>query len=172
MPFITTGALPPALPPFRTSTGIYIPVIAKAESVDGILRQLAVIFVTANVERLRPLFDWSLPASMPGTFKALLQMVRMIFRARWEILEPRYQEAKYRAPSAERCAEIARSVIADYDQMQREAEKEGMSGLDSFYATFHRELKPELEACGEEWVQLQNRCARHRPTNPTSSAVN
>ena len=158
MPFITTGALPPALPPFRTQTGIYIPIIAKAESVDGILRQLILIFVTADAARLRPLFDWSFPPAMPGTFIALLQIVRMMLRARWEILEPRYQEEpKYRAPSAERCAEIAQSVIGDYDQMQREAEEAGMSGLDSFYATFHRDLRADVEACGEEWVQLINR---------------
>jgi len=153
MKSITTGSLPPALSPFRTSKGIYIPVIAKAESVDGIVRQLAVIFVAANVERLRPLFNWILPVSMPERLKTLLQVVRMIFRARWEILEPRFKEAKYRAPSTERCSEIARLVIADYDEMQRDAENEGMTGLDSFYATFHHELKPEIEACGEEWMQ-------------------
>jgi hypothetical protein len=166
MPSITTGALPPALPPFRTATGIYIPVIAKAESVDGVLRQLILIFVTVNADRLRPLLDWSLPLSMPGTFKFLLQLVRMMFRARWEILEPRYQEAKYRAPSAERCAEIARSVIADYDQMRRDAEYEGTSGLDKFYATFHRDLRTEVEACGEEWMQLTNRLRATPADNP------
>src|SRR5208282_2328881 len=93
------------------------------ESVDGIVRQLAVIFVAANVERLRPLFNWILPVSMPERVKTLLQVVRMIFRARWEILEPRFKEAKYRAPSTERCSEIARLVIADYDEMQRDAER-------------------------------------------------
>ena len=153
MKSITKGSLPPALPPFRTSKRIYIPVIAKAESVDGIIRHLAVIFVEANVERLGPLVNWILPASMPERLKTLLQVVRMIFRARWEILEPRFKEAKYRAPSTERCSEIARLVIADYDEMQRDAENEGMTGLDSFYATFHHELKPEIEACGEEWMQ-------------------
>jgi hypothetical protein len=78
----------------------------------------------------------------------------MIFTARWEILEPRFKEAKYRAPSTERCSEIARSIIADYEEMQRNAEKEGMGGLDSFNATFHRELRAEVEACGDEWTQL------------------
>lgn len=166
MPSITTGALPPALPPFGTSTGIYIPVIAKAESVDGVLRQLILIFVAANAEQLRPLLDWSLPQGMPETFKYLLQMVRLMFRARWEILEPRYQEAKYRTPSAERCAEIARSIIADYDEMQSDAESEGRSGLDKFYATFHRDLRADVEACGEEWTQLVNRLRATPPDNP------
>jgi hypothetical protein len=154
MESITTGSLPPALPPFRASTGIYIPVITRAESVDGIVRQLAVIFVAANIERLQPLFSWIFPVNMPAKLNTLLQVVRMIFRARWEILEPRFKEAKFRAPSAERCSEIARSVIVDYDEMQRNAEKEGMGGLDSFYTIFDRELRAELEASGDEWTQL------------------
>lgn len=153
MKSITTGSLPPALSPFRTPTGIYIPVITKAESVDGIVRQLSVIFVAANVERLRPLFDWSFPVNMPAQLNILLQVVRMIFKARWEILEPRFKEAKYGAPSTERCSEIARSVIADYDEMQHKAENEGMGGLDRFYANFHRDLRPEVDACTEEWLQ-------------------
>jgi hypothetical protein len=154
MKSITTGSLPPALSPFRASTGIYIPVIAKAESVDGIVRRLSVIFVAANVERLRPLFDWIFPVNMPAQLNILLQVARMIFKARWEILEPRFKEAKYGAPSTERCSEIARSVIADYDEMQHKAEDEGMGGLDRFYANFHRDLRPEVDACTEEWLQL------------------
>jgi len=90
----------------------------------------------------------------------------MMFRARWEILEPRYQEAKYRAPSAERCSEIARSVIADYDQMQRHAENEGMSGLDRFYAAFHSELRADVTACVEEWTQFSNRLRVTPAGNP------
>ena len=46
---LAIGSLPPALPPFRASGGIYIPVIARAESVDDIVRRLAVIFVSADV---------------------------------------------------------------------------------------------------------------------------
>ena len=66
IPSLAIGSLPPALPPFRASTGIYIPVVTRAESVDGILRQLAVIFVAPHVESLRPLFNWLFPDSMPG----------------------------------------------------------------------------------------------------------
>jgi hypothetical protein len=166
MKSITTGSLPPALPPFRTSKGIYIPVISKAESVDGIVRQLAVIFVAANVERLRQLFDWIFPANMPAQLNILLQVVRMIFRARWEILEPRFKEAKFRAPATERCFEIARSVIADYDKMQQHAEREGMGGLERFYATFHRELRAEVDACGDEWAQLTKLMRATPPDSP------
>jgi hypothetical protein len=59
-----------------------------------------------------------------------------------------------KAPSTERCSEIARSVIADYDEMRHDSENEGMRALDSCYATFDRELRAEVDACGEEWMQL------------------
>jgi hypothetical protein len=48
MQSIATGSLPPALLPFRVSTGIYIPVITKAESVEDIVRQLIIIFVAVQ----------------------------------------------------------------------------------------------------------------------------
>ena len=154
---ITKGSLPPALSPFCKSNGIYIPVIAKAESGDGMVRSLVLIFVAAEADRLRPLLDWSLPANMPDSFVFLVQLFKMLFRARWEILEPRYQEARFRAPSAERCAELARSVVADYDQMQRDAETQGMSGLSKFYAAFHRDLRADVDVYSEEWIQCTQR---------------
>jgi hypothetical protein len=154
LPAITAGSLPPALPPFYASTGIYIPVIAKAESVDGVVRKLLLIFVAADADRLRPLLDWSLPPSMPDTLAFLIRLMRMMFRARWEILEPRYQEARYRAPSSERCIEIARSVTAEYERMQRDAEAGGMNGLGKFYAVFRSDLRADVDAYSEEWMQL------------------
>jgi hypothetical protein len=165
IPFITIGALPPALPPFRTPTGLFIPVIAKAESVDNLLRKLIVIFVSTNVDLLRPLLDWSFPQGMPATFKFLFQVVRMMFKARWEILEPRYQEAKYRAPSAQRCIELAAAVVADYDQMQRDADALGMSGLDQFFTAFHAELRADVETCSEEWMKLMDDLRTTPPDN-------
>ena len=166
LPSITEGSLPPALPPFFKSNGIYIPVIAKAESGDGMVRSLVLIFVAAEADRLRPLLDWSLPASMPASFAFLVQLFRMMFRARWEILEPRYQEARFRAPSAERCAELACSVLADYDQMQRDAETQGMGGLEKFYAAFHRDLRTDVDAYSEEWIQLTQRLRTAPAHNP------
>ena len=55
-----------------------------------------------------------------------------------------------KVPLTERCSEIARSVIADYDEMRHDSENEGMRGLDSCYARFDRELRAEVDACGEE----------------------
>jgi hypothetical protein len=166
LPSITEGSLPPALPPFFKSNGIYIPVIAKAESGDGMVRSVVLIFVAAEADRLRPLLDWSLPASMPASFAFLVQLFRMMFRARWEILEPRYQEARFHAPSAERCAELTRSVLADYDQMQRDAETQGMSGLSKFYTAFHRDLRADVDAYSEEWIQLTQRLRTAPADNP------
>jgi TIR domain len=166
LPSITTGSLPPALPPFFASSGdIYIPVITRAESVDGVLREIVLIFVAVNADRLRPLLDWTLPKGMPDAFASLVRLVRMMFRARWDILEPRYQEARYRAPTAERCAELARLVIADYDKMQRDSESQGIQGLDKFYAVFSHDLRADVEACGDEWTRLISTLGASAPEN-------
>ena len=156
IPSLTAGSLPPALPPFLASGTLYIPVIARARSVDDVLKELALIFVAVDKDRLRPLLDWSLPAGMPDSFAVLVKLVRMMFRARWDILEPSYQEIKYHSPTPERCAEIGRSVVAGYDRLGRDAQSQGISGLDKFYGIFSRELRPDVEACGEEWSGLMN----------------
>ena len=156
IPSITGGSLPPALPPFSASEKLYIPVIARALSVDGVLNELALIFVAADTDRFRRLLDWSLPAGMPDAFAMLVRLIRMMFRARWDILEPCYQEAKYRSPTPERCAEIARSVLADYDRLQQDALNSGVQGIDRFYGAFSRDIRTDVEACGEEWAQLMN----------------
>ncbi|GCL60988.1 toll/interleukin-1 receptor domain-containing protein [Pseudaquabacterium pictum] len=150
---VPTGALPPALSPFRTPDGIYIPLVIKAESADGQVRQLVLIFVPAHAERLVPMLGWSFPRGMPDPVKYLLHLVRMMFRARWDILEPRYQEARYKAPAPARCLELARLVVADYDQMQRQSEADGQSGLDRFFATFHKDLRGEVTACADDWMR-------------------
>ena len=156
IPSITAGSLPPALPPFSASGMLYIPVIARALSVDGVLNELALIFVAADTDRFRRLLDWSLPTDMPDAFAMLVRVIRMLFRARWDILEPRYQEAKYRSPTLQRCAEITRSVLADYDRLQQDALDSGVQGIDKFYGAFSRDIRPDVEACGDEWTQLMN----------------
>ncbi|MGB5465857.1 MAG: TIR domain-containing protein, partial [Sedimenticolaceae bacterium] len=42
---IARGQLPPSLPPFRIANHIYVPVIARSETVDKVLRRLVVIFI-------------------------------------------------------------------------------------------------------------------------------
>jgi hypothetical protein len=166
LPSIIKGSLPPALSPFFKSNNIYIPVIAKAESGDGVVRSLVLILITAEAPRLRRLLDWSLPARVPDAFAFLVQLFRLLFRARWEILEPPYQEARFRAPSAERCAELACSVLAEYDQMQRDAETQGMVGHEQFRMSFHRDFRADVDTYSEEWLQLINHLRTAPADNP------
>jgi hypothetical protein len=154
IPSITAGALPPTLPPFVASAMLYIPVITRAQSVDGVLKEVALIFVATDADPLRRLLDWSLPAGMPDSFAMLVRLIRIMFRARWDILEPRYQEAKFHSPTPERRAEITRSVLADYDRVQQDALNQGIQGLDKFYGVFARDVRRDVEACGDEWAQL------------------
>jgi hypothetical protein len=164
--FITKGSLPPALSPFFKSNSIYIPVIAKADSGDGMVRSLVVIFIAAEAGRLRPLLDWSLPTSMPDSVAYLVQLFRLMFRMRWEILEPRYQEVRWNAPSAERCAELVRSVLADYDQMLQDAGEQGMNGVGRFRAMFHRDLRANMDVYSDEWMNLIQRLRMAPADNP------
>jgi hypothetical protein len=160
IPSITAGSLPPTLPPFFASEVLYIPVITRAQSVDDALTELDLIFVKADTERLRRLLDWSLPGGMPDTMATLVRLIRMMFRARWDILEPAYQEAiQFRVPTAERCAEIVRAVAGDYDQMGRDALNQGIQGFDRFYGIFSRDLRPAVETCGQEWTRLMQELA-------------
>lgn len=155
MPAMAAGQLPPPLSPFRSSSGIFIPVIVRAEIVDRTLRQVFIIFVPADPERLGPLFEGSsLPMGMPATFKSLVQLLRLMFRARWDILEPRRAEAVFKKPSRERCAEIARVVLSDYEQLNNELARLHLSGDDAFREIFHPELGSEIDACGKEWLTL------------------
>jgi hypothetical protein len=151
---ITAGSLPPMLPPLLVSERLYIPVITRAQSVDGVLKELALIFVAAETDQLRRLLDWSLPTGMPDALAMIVRLIRIMFRARWDILEPRYQEAKFHSPTPERRAEITRSVLADYDRLQKDASSQGIQGLDKFYGVFSRDVRHDVEACGDEWSQL------------------
>jgi TIR domain-containing protein len=165
LPSMASGSLPPTLSPFRRAGGMFIPVVARTESVDGVMQKLNVMFVEASTARLAPLLDWSLPQCIPDSLAFLIRILRMIFRARWEILQPRFQEATYNSPSPERCTEIVRSILSEYNQMQTFAEQEGMSGLDKFYAAFGRELRTEVNAYGDEWVELIDGLRTAAPTD-------
>ena len=36
--------------------------------------------------------------------------------------------------------------------MRQDAENQGITGLDKFYAVFSEDLRAEIEACGDEWT--------------------
>jgi len=158
LPQGATGALPPALPPYRSaSAGIHLPIVVKAETADGRPRQLVVIFVSAGIDRLLPLLGWTFPRGMPDDLKYLMQLIRLLFRARWEILEPRFQEAQFRSPDAERCAALALGVTNDYAAMEREMEQEMGSSLGKFFGAFDKDLRPEVSACTAEYMEIAKR---------------
>jgi hypothetical protein len=164
---VACGQLPPPLSPFRSSSGVFIPVIVRAEIVDRVLREVLVIFIPADSDRLGPLFEGSsLPIGMPATFKSLIQLLRLIFRARWDILEPRRAEAMFKNPSKERCAEIAAAVLSEYDQLNRDLASLHLSGEDAFHEIFHSDLWKEIDVFGAEWATLAGEL---RAKSPNSS---
>ena len=166
MAAVASGRLPPPLSPFRSPSGIFIPVIVRASIVDRVLRQVFVIFVPADSERLGPLFEGSsLPIGMPTALRCLIQLLRLVFRARWDILEPRRAEAMYNRPSRERCAEIARVVLSDYEQLNRDLASLNLSGEDAFHEIFHHDLWKEIDVCSEEWLALTGELREKSPDN-------
>jgi hypothetical protein len=96
---------------------------------------------------------------MPDILAMLVRLLRMMFRSRWEILEPRYQEVKYQHPLPERCAEIVREINIDYDQMRQDSVHQGITGIGQFYSYFADELQNDVQACGDEWNDLVTKLA-------------
>jgi hypothetical protein len=163
---MASGQLPPPLSPFRSPSGIFIPVIVKAEIVDRELRRVTVIFVPADSERLGALFEGSsLPMGMPAAFSSLVHVLRLMYRARWDVLEPRRSEATYKKPSKERCAEIVRLVLSDYDELNRDLANLHLSSGDAFHDIFDPELWEEVDACSKEWVALADDLKEKPPDN-------
>jgi hypothetical protein len=166
IPAMASGQIPPPLSPFRSPSGIFIPVIVRAEIVDRVLRHIFVIFVPADSERLGALFESSaLPMSMPATLKSLVHILRLIFRARWDIIEPRHAEAAYTKPSKERCSEIVGLVLTDYDELNRDLATLHLSGDDAFHEVFDSEFWNEIDACGSEWLALTDDLKAKPPDN-------
>lgn len=163
MAAMTDGGLPPTLSPFRTASGIFLPVIARTQSVDGVLCKVAVIFIEASQPQLEPLFDWPLPERMPREFGALILLFRMLFRARWDTIEPLYQEVRFRSPTPERCKAIARQVGDAYLEISRSAQRAGLNGLDAFFAIFDRSLHAGVRDLLGDWTRqvqgLKSACA-------------
>lgn len=167
MAAMASGQLPPPLSPFRSPSGIFIPVIVRAEIIDRVLRQVFVIFVPADAARLGALFEGSsLPIGMPANLKSLVHLLRLMFRARWDILEPRRSEAVFKKPSKERCLEIGRLVLSDYDDLGSDLATLHLSGDDAFREIFDPKLWGEIDACSMEWQALTSELKTKAPENP------
>jgi hypothetical protein len=113
----------------------------------------------------------SLPIGMPATLKSLVHLLRIMFRARWDILEPRRSEAAYKKPSKERCAEIARLVLSDFDELNSDLASLHLSGDDAFHEIFNEDLWTEIDACGSEWVALTTELRAKPPENAKELAT-
>ncbi len=146
------GALPPCLSPFMTDGEIYIPVITKSETLQSLLRRITMIFVEADVSKLRPMLEWKMPDTMPGQVAAFVRLVRLLLRARYDIVEPRYQEARFRSPPRERRIEICKVVLAEYEAVRDDCSRAGLNGPEAFYMTFDHSLWPKLDALNEEYM--------------------
>jgi hypothetical protein len=151
---LANGVLPPSLSPARANYGMYIPVITRSESVDGVLRQLVLIFVSVQESWLRPVLHWPLPPNMPQELQSLIVLMRSLFQARWEIVEPRYQEVRFRAPAPERCAAIVQELLAHFERLQKNMGQTEFAGVDAFYRLFERSCHADIDTLTTEWVEL------------------
>lgn len=147
------GALPPCLSPFPLESEIYLPVVTKSETLQSLLRRITLIFVEADAGKLRSMLEWKMPDTMPSQIAAFVRLVRLMLRVRYDILEPRYQEAIFRSPSSERRLEICHGVLAEYDAVRAESEKAGLRGVEAFYMIFDAALRPKLDAASIEYVE-------------------
>jgi len=104
-----------------------------------------------------------LPKTMPAALKSLVQLLRLVFRARWDIIEPRRAETLYKQPSKERCLEIVSQVLFDYEELNNVLVALHMSGDDAFYAMFDRDLKETIDAAAKEWLGIINGMRKDPP---------
>ena len=166
LPSIRAGLLPPSLSPFRATDGkIYLPIIPRTEMVAQKIRTIVVIFVPADSDNLRRMLDWLPPAAMPDDWIGLVRLVKLMVRARWDVLEPTFQEARYRAPDPERCAEILKMVVMGMDRISIDAQNQGFNGLARFRAIFDASLFPELDRAGEAFQSAMDELKGAGATN-------
>ncbi|RZF27130.1 TIR domain-containing protein [Paraburkholderia sp. UYCP14C] len=149
---IVAGALPPHLSPFATEQGIFIPIIAKCEVAQSQLRRVAVLFVEANSQKLRPMFEWQMPTAMPGQLASFVQLVRLMLRVRYDILDPKYQETRFQSPSQEMCLSLCDAALTEYKTVREESRKIGISGVSAFQMLFDKSLWDKLDAAADEYA--------------------
>ena len=108
---------------------------------------------------------------MPATLKSLVHLLRLMFRARWDIIEPRRAEAKFKAPSKERCAEIVGLVLCDFEELSADLANLQLSGDDAFHALFDPELWQDIDACAAEWLALAGELKTKAPDDAKELAA-
>ena len=45
-------------------------------------------------------------------------------------------------------------MITDYERLQRDAQNQGIEGIDKFCAAFSHDFRADIKAYGEEWMRL------------------
>jgi hypothetical protein len=150
---IVSGALPAHLSPFDDEHRVFIPVIAKTEMVRSHLRRLIVLFIEANSEKLRRLFQWEMPEAMPGQVASFVLLVRLVLRIRFEILEPRYQAAKFQWPDRKGCIELSKAVLDEYVELRTESRKIGIYGTSALAALFDKSLLDRVDTATGEYIK-------------------
>jgi uncharacterized NAD-dependent epimerase/dehydratase family protein len=91
--------------------------------------------------------------------------LRLIFRARWDILEPRRAEARLKQPPKERCSEIVSQVLSDYEELNGVLAALHLSGDDAFHGIFDPELWDGIDEAGKEWLDIVNGLRTKAPDN-------
>jgi hypothetical protein len=150
---IAMGSLPPSLAPFHAAHEIYVPVITRAESVDDVLRRVAVIFITIPSVHMKTLADWVTPATMPKSFADLIRIVRATVRTRWDVLEPKLTEVRFGKLTKEQCSAAVAALLASYEQMGREMQQGSPMGPEGFNLIFDRSLRPELPVLWKDFTE-------------------
>jgi hypothetical protein len=104
---------------------------------------------------------------MPATLNSLVHILRLMFRARWEILEPCFTEAAYNRPppSKERCGEMVQFVLCEYKVLNRDLANLNLGTPTTFHAVFDEEFWPEIDALSAEWVALADDLTANPPAN-------
>jgi hypothetical protein len=146
------GALPAYLSPFSQDHKIYIPVISKTEVGQSLLRRVSVIFVEADVQKLRPMFDWKMPDAMPEQLVSFAALMRLMLRVRYDILEPTYQDLRYRTASLEDARAMGQCILAAYETIRQDSRKARLRGGDALYLLFDSSLKPKIDTAIEGYV--------------------
>ena len=141
------GEAPPALTPFRQEGSVRVPMVTSVRTVDSRVYEVTLTLLSAEDRRL----PWPLPEKMPPDFKYMLRLLRMMAKARWEILEPGLQAAQVVPMSAERCAQVADRVKGEYRLLHQEAEAFLMRSEDVFFGAFESALEQEMKLRSEFW---------------------
>jgi len=155
LPRMNAHLMPSPLSPFKAKATIYIPVISRIETVDGHLRSFYIIFVEANDEKLRSMFDdWTPPQAIPEGWPYVIRIMKLMIQARWDILEPAYQQASDRHATNDAIFESGEEALRALRQMSQRWREKRMGGKDKFRFSFEPSVHATIDKLTAEWVSI------------------